>query len=74
MEYKIGLIGCGTVGQGFLEILLQKEKLLKEEFDFEAKIVAVSDKLKGSLLLPEGVDIVKLLSLLEQGENIGTYL
>ena len=74
MEYKIGLIGCGTVGQGFLEILLQKEKLLKEEFDFEAKIVAVSDKLKGSLLLPEGVDIVKLLSLLEQGENIGAYL
>ncbi len=74
MEYKIGLIGCGTVGQGFLEILLQKEKLLKEEFDFEAKIVAVSDKLKGSLLLPEGVDIVKLLSLLEQGENIGDYL
>ncbi|MCK4759282.1 MAG: homoserine dehydrogenase, partial [Candidatus Aminicenantes bacterium] len=69
-----GLIGCGTVGQGFLEILLQKEKLLKEEFDFEAKIVAVSDKLKGSLLLPEGVDIVKLLSLLEQGENIGDYL
>ncbi len=74
MEYKIGLIGCGTVGQGFLEILLQKEKLLKEEFDFEAKIVAVSDKLKGSLLLPEGVDIVKLLSLLEKGENIGAYL
>lgn len=74
MEYKLGLIGCGTVGQGFLEILLQKEKLLKEEFDFEAKIVAVSDKLKGSLLLPEGVDIVKLLSLLEQGENIGAYL
>lgn len=74
MEYKIGLIGCGTVGQGFLEILLQKEKLLKEEFDFEAKVVAISDKLKGSLLLPEGVDIVKLLSLLEQGENIGDYL
>ena len=74
MEYKIGLIGCGTVGQGFLEILRKKDKFLKEEFDFEAKIVAVSDKLKGSLLLSEGINIEKLLSLLEQGENIGAYL
>ena len=74
MEYKIGLIGCGTVGQGFLEILLQKKKFLKEEFNFEAKIVAISDTLKGSLLLPEGIDIEKLLSLLEKGENIGGYL
>ena len=74
MEYKIGLIGCGIVGQGFLEILLQKKKFLKEEFNFEAKIVAISDTLKGSLLLPEGIDIEKLLSLLEKGENIGGYL
>jgi homoserine dehydrogenase len=74
MEYKIGLVGCGTVGQGLLEILLQKKKFLKEEFDFEAKLVAVSDKLKGSLLLPEGIDIEKLLSPLKKGENIGGYL
>jgi homoserine dehydrogenase len=74
MEYKIGLVGCGTVGQGFLEILLHKEKLLKEEYDFEARIVAISDKLKGSLLLPEGIEINTILSLLGRGENLGAYL
>ncbi len=30
MEYKIGLIGCGTVGLGFLEILEKKREYLKE--------------------------------------------
>lgn len=74
MEYKIGLLGCGTVGQGLLEILIKKKEYLKTDFDFEAKIVAISDKLKGSLLIPEGIDIERLLQLLEKGKKIGDYL
>jgi homoserine dehydrogenase len=74
MIRKIGLIGCGTVGQGLLEILLKKKEYLKNEFDFEAQVVAISDKLKGSLLLPDGINIEKILHLLEQGKNIGEYL
>jgi len=74
MEYEIGLIGCGTVGQGFLEILVKKRGYLKEKFDFEAKVVAISDKLKGSLLIPGGINLEKLIHLLEQGKKIGEYL
>lgn len=74
MEYKIGLIGCGTVGQGFLQILEEKKDYLKDKFDFEAKIVAVCDKLKGSLLIPDGIDVKKLLRLLEDGKSIHEYL
>lgn len=74
MIRKIGLVGCGTVGQGLLEILFKKKEYLKNEFDFEAQVVAISDKLKGSLLIPEGINITKILSLLEQGKNIGDYL
>ena len=74
MEYRIGLIGCGTVGQGLLEILLIKREQLKEKFDFEAKVVSICDKLKGSLLLPEGIDLEKLLHLLESGKKISEYL
>jgi len=74
MEYKIGLIGCGTVGQGFLEILEKKREYLKEEFDFEVKVVAINDKLKGSLLIPEGIEVEKILQLLEQGKKIDEYL
>jgi homoserine dehydrogenase len=73
MEYKIGLIGCGTVGQGLLEILESKGDDLKDRFDFEAKVVAISDKLKGSVLVPEGIQIKKLLDLLNQGKRVDDY-
>jgi homoserine dehydrogenase len=74
MEYKIGLIGCGTVGQGFLEILEKKREYLKEGLDFEVKVVAINDKLKGSLLIPEGIEVEIILQLLEQGKKIDEYL
>lgn len=74
MEYKIGLIGCGTVGQGFLEILEKKGGYLAESLGFRARVVAISDKIKGSLLLPEGINPAKLLSLLREGKKIDDYL
>lgn len=74
MEYKICLIGCGTVGQGLLEILEEKREFLRENYDFEAKIVAICDKLLGSLLIPEGINIGKLLKLLRRGRKISDYL
>ncbi len=73
MELKIGLIGCGTVATGLLEILDQKADYLKEKYDFEARLVAVTDKLKGSLCLPEGIVIKELLDLLHKGERIDQY-
>jgi len=74
MEYKIGLIGCGTVGQGFLEIIENKHEYLRDQFDFEPRVVAICDKLKGTILIPEGINIKKLLELLNQGKKIDEYL
>jgi homoserine dehydrogenase len=73
MEFKIGLIGCGTVGRGFIEILLNKGPALKDRHGFEARLVAISDKIKGSLHVPEGIDLRKLLGVLEAGGNLGAY-
>jgi len=73
MKYKIGLIGCGTVGQGFLDILDKKAETLKKNLGFEAKVVAISDKLKGSLLAPRGLEIKKVLGLLSQGKTLADY-
>jgi homoserine dehydrogenase len=73
MEIKIGLIGCGTVGKGLLEILETKAKFLKDTYDFEPRLVAVTDKLKGSLLIPEGINIKPLLALLGEGKRIDDY-
>lgn len=73
MEYKIALIGCGNVGEGFLQILYEKAGWLKSQHNFEARVVAICDKFKGSLLLPEGIDLKKLLPLLAHQQRIDDY-
>jgi len=73
MEYKIGMIGCGTVGRGLMEILLAKGQALKDSLGFEARVVAVTDKLKGSLLVPEGIDLNKILAILAEGRALDAY-
>ena len=73
MEHKLGLIGCGTVGQGLLQILHEKRDYLRDAFGFEAKVVAISDKLKGSLLVPEGIDIPEVLAVLGAGQTLDKY-
>ncbi|MBU4070596.1 MAG: homoserine dehydrogenase [Candidatus Thermoplasmatota archaeon] len=65
MQRRIILIGCGVVGQGFLEILVKKKELLEEKFDFEPVLVGVADMMKGSILVPEGIDIPAFLEHLK---------
>ncbi|MEN6561629.1 MAG: homoserine dehydrogenase [Acidobacteriota bacterium] len=73
MEHKIGLIGCGTVGQGLLQILHDKKDYLRDAFGFEARVVAIADKLKGTLLVPGGIDIPAVLALLAAGKGLAEY-
>ncbi len=58
---KLALIGFGTVGQGFAEILHSHADSLAAEQGFRASIVAVSDLLKGAVYRPDGLDIAALL-------------
>ncbi|MBC7363737.1 MAG: homoserine dehydrogenase [Candidatus Aminicenantes bacterium] len=73
MEYRIMLIGCGTVGQGLLEILEQKADYLNDRFDFEPRVVAITDKLKGSVICQEGLNLKSVLKLLEEGKALNDY-
>ncbi|MEN6311680.1 MAG: homoserine dehydrogenase [Acidobacteriota bacterium] len=73
MEYRIGLIGCGTVGQGLLEILDKTKEYLRDACGFEARVVAISDKIKGTLLVPEGIDIPAVLAVLGRGGKLADY-
>ncbi len=73
MEYKIILIGCGTVGQGLLEILQKKAEFLRDCHDFEPRVVAITDKLKGTVIWPEGLQIKLLLETLKEGKKLNDY-
>lgn len=64
---KIALVGFGVVGQGLLEILRDKGAELKARYGFEAQVVAVATRSKGTLYQPDGLDIVGLLAAAQAG-------
>jgi homoserine dehydrogenase len=73
MKHRIGLIGCGTVGQGLLEILDRKKDSLRDEYGFEAKVVGIADKIRGTLVMPKGIDVPTVLEVLGRGGNLSEY-
>jgi homoserine dehydrogenase len=73
MKHKLILIGFGVVGQGLTEILLNKKEYLKSNYDFEFEIVAVSDKINGSITNASGLDPEKLLSLINHNRKLDEY-
>ena len=66
---KIALIGLGVVGQGLLEILRDKGAELKAQHGFEAQIVVVATRSKGTLYNPAGLDIPALLAATDDFNN-----
>jgi len=71
--WRIGLIGFGNVGQGFIRILVNKGSKLRERYGFEFKVVGIADPIKGSVFDPEGLDIVKVIELVDKYGNIKDY-
>ena len=73
MHFRLAFLGFGTVGQGLTEILLEKKKMLAENYDFEFTIVAISDMLKGSVYDEQGLDMTKILNLVKSGKKLDMY-
>lgn len=73
MEQKLALLGFGVVGQGLAEIILDKGEMLKETIGFEAKIVAISDMMKGSIYHPDGLDIEKAIKVVKETGKLDDY-
>jgi homoserine dehydrogenase len=70
---RIAFIGFGVVGQGLAEILLEQKGELKEKYDFEYEVVAISDTMKGSVYKEKGLDIKQLLDLVKSTGKIEGY-
>lgn len=73
MVHKLALIGFGVVGQGLVEILLNKQEKLQKEEGFEAVVVAISDLMKGSIYHPDGLHLETVLKVLKETGNIENY-
>ncbi len=73
MKLRVDLIGFGTVGIGLLEILKEKAHILKKENDLEIDIISISDKIKGTIVDENGIDIDSLLEVVGNGGSLKDY-
>ena len=64
---KLVLIGFGTVGQGFVEILRDKSAELKAHYGFAPQLIGVATRSRGTLLHPDGLDPAGLLDAIAAG-------
>jgi len=70
MEYRLALIGFGTVGQGFVEILRDRSVQLTEQFGVRFRITGVCDARLGSVHDPAGLDPELLLEAVQDGGGL----
>jgi len=61
MKIKIGLIGKGNVGTHFLQILNEREAILRNKFEAEVIVVAIFE-LDGALINKNGLKINEILN------------
>jgi homoserine dehydrogenase len=73
MPHKLAFIGFGTVGQGLAEILRDKGEMLRESLGLEFQIVAISDLLKGAVYHSDGLDVARLLEVVQRTGKLDEY-
>ena len=60
---RLSLIGFGVVGQGFAELLANKQVALEQQFGVDVKLVGVGNARHGFIYREEGLDIPTVLAL-----------
>jgi len=73
MKFRLALVGFGRVAQSLARILVEKRSRLKRQYDFDYKVVAVADTIKGSVMSQRGLRLERLLSLVQEKGSIKDY-
>jgi len=67
---KIGLIGCGTVGSGLLELLEKRADYIAGKYGVSFRLLFTTDAAKGTAFSKDGLNPRALLEILEKGGSI----
>ncbi|SES66768.1 homoserine dehydrogenase [Salinibacillus kushneri] len=73
MSHKIAFIGFGGVGQGLMNILINKGKQLNEGLGLDIEVVSISDMKKGAIHHPNGLDLAKIASIMDNSGQLEDY-
>jgi homoserine dehydrogenase len=61
MRFRLALVSFARVAQGLANILVEKCAHLKRQLDFDCKVVAVADTIKGSVMSQSGLRLDSIL-------------
>ena len=70
---RVTLIGCGGVGQAFLELLRDRGPNLVAQHGLDVAVVAVSDPVWGAAARARGLDVAALLAALKTPQGLRAY-
>ena len=73
MKLKIAIIGFGVVGQGLVKHLISKRQYLRSKYNIECDVVAICDLKHGSIICDSGIDLARVLKLIDYGRRINEY-
>jgi homoserine dehydrogenase len=68
--YRLAIIGFGNVGQGLAQILEERGAILRQQFDVDVRITAVSDIRLGSVYNPAGFTSRALLDAVKKDKSL----
>ncbi|CAD7923896.1 unnamed protein product [Amoebophrya sp. A120] len=71
--HRVAILGFGTVGKGFVEIIKKKNAMLQQKFGLDVQVVAVSDFNKGSVYAPDGLNLPELLEWDAAGKSLNDF-
>ena len=72
MHYKLALIGFGNVARALARLLIRKQDLLKSQYDVTFSFTGIATGRHGFAVNPDGLDIQKILELVESGKDISS--
>ncbi|WP_018922330.1 homoserine dehydrogenase [Salsuginibacillus kocurii] len=73
MAHKLAFIGFGGVGQGLVDILLDRSDWLRDKFGTEFQVVSITDLYKGSIHHNDGLDIQQARKLVKETGSLNDY-
>jgi len=71
-QVRVALIGLGNVGKAFLNLIIEKETLLREQYGLSLVLTAVADS-SGGLIDGRGIAPAALLSHKQGGRGVAAF-
>ena len=73
MILRLAVLGFGNVGKEFARLLRRKRDWLIEKKGLDVEVVAIATASHGSLMSDRGLDLERVLEILERGGSLEEY-